>query len=158
MEDDTRTARPCVVQAARSAQVGRTVHESPTRLMLMLVVAAAGPAMTSSVPARATRGMVVAEHAGLGHRRRCFAKAERRRCRRRHGVRAAVVHPTAEHRGGGSAVPAEGGRPVAYDFREMAPSGSGPTMFMKDGSVPPRHHEGYLSVGVPGTVAGLHLA
>jgi gamma-glutamyltranspeptidase/glutathione hydrolase len=51
------------------------------------------------------------------------------------------------------------GDAVAYDFRETAPTGSSPTMFLKDGAYDSnRHHWSHLSVGVPGTVAGLHLA
>jgi gamma-glutamyltranspeptidase/glutathione hydrolase len=52
-----------------------------------------------------------------------------------------------------------GQEPVAYDFREMAPSGSHPEMFLQNGQYDARtHHDSYLSIGVPGTVAGLHLA
>jgi gamma-glutamyltranspeptidase / glutathione hydrolase len=73
----------------------------------------------------------------------------------------AVTHPTAGNIGGGGFLvyrPAAG-QPVAYDFREMAPAGSSPSMFMRDGAYDPRlHHWSHLSVGVPGTVAGLHLA
>lgn len=73
----------------------------------------------------------------------------------------AVVHPTAGNIGGGGFLifrPAAGD-PVAYDFREMAPGKASPTMFLQNGTYDVRvHHDGYLSVGVPGTVAGLHLA
>ena len=73
----------------------------------------------------------------------------------------AVVHPTAGNIGGGGFLvyrPAEG-QAVAYDFRERAPAKSSPTMFLKDGKYDSSlHHKSYLSVGVPGTVAGLYLA
>jgi len=73
----------------------------------------------------------------------------------------AVTHPAAGNIGGGGFLllrPAQG-EPVAYDFREKAPSGASPTMFLKDGAYDAeRHHESHLAVGVPGTVAGLHLA
>ena len=73
----------------------------------------------------------------------------------------AVTHPTAGNIGGGGFIvyrPASG-EPVAYDFREMAPAKSHPTMFMKDGKYDfDIHHNSHISVGVPGTVAGLHLA
>jgi gamma-glutamyltranspeptidase / glutathione hydrolase len=73
----------------------------------------------------------------------------------------AVVHPTAGNIGGGGFMvyrPAKGDA-VAYDFREVAPAGSAPTMFLKDGKYSAEvHHNSHLSVGVPGTVAGLHLA
>src|SRR6476620_11085379 len=73
----------------------------------------------------------------------------------------AVVHPTAGNIGGGGFLvyrPAKGDA-VAYDFREVAPAKASPTMFMKDGTYSAElHHNSYLAVGVPGTVAGLHLA
>src|SRR5450759_1150994 len=63
----------------------------------------------------------------------------------------AVVHPTAGNIGGGGFLvyrPASG-EPVAYDFREMAPGQSSPTMFLKDGKYSAQmHHDSYLSVGV----------
>lgn len=73
----------------------------------------------------------------------------------------AVVHPTAGNIGGGGLMlvrPATG-KPLAYDFREMAPAKASPTMFLKDGKYDSTlHHNSHLSVGVPGTVAGLHAA
>ena len=73
----------------------------------------------------------------------------------------AVVHPTAGNIGGGGFIvyrPAKG-EAVAYDFREMAPAKASPTMFLTDGKYSAElHHNSYLAVGVPGTVAGLHLA
>jgi gamma-glutamyltranspeptidase/glutathione hydrolase len=73
----------------------------------------------------------------------------------------AVTHPTAGNIGGGGFLVyrSAAGETAAYDFREMAPSRSAPTMFLKDGKYDAEtHHNSYLSVGVPGTVAGLHLA
>jgi gamma-glutamyltranspeptidase/glutathione hydrolase len=73
----------------------------------------------------------------------------------------AVIHPAAGNIGGGGflLLRPSSGDPSAYDFRETAPRGSSPTMFLREGSYDPNvHHEGYLSVGVPGTVAGLYLA
>jgi len=73
----------------------------------------------------------------------------------------AVVHPTAGNIGGGGFLlfrPHEGA-PVAYDFRETAPTGSHPEMWLEDGEYSfRRHHLSHLSVGVPGTVDGLYLA
>ncbi|HSK10987.1 MAG TPA: gamma-glutamyltransferase [Vicinamibacterales bacterium] len=73
----------------------------------------------------------------------------------------AVTHPTAGNIGGGGFIvfrPAAG-TPAAYDFREMAPGRATPTMFLENGKYSDRlHHDSHLSVGVPGTVAGLHLA
>lgn len=73
----------------------------------------------------------------------------------------AVTHPTAGNIGGGGFLlyRSADGHADAYDFREVAPAGASPTMFMREGRYDPDvHHRGYLAVGVPGTVAGLHLA
>ncbi len=73
----------------------------------------------------------------------------------------AVTHPTAGNIGGGGFIVyrPSAGDPVAYDFREMAPARASATMFIKDGKYSSDlHHNSYLAVGVPGTVAGLHLA
>ena len=73
----------------------------------------------------------------------------------------AVVHPTAGNIGGGGFLllrPAKGPAAV-YDFREQAPAAATPTMFLKDGKYSSElHHDSPLSVGVPGTVAGLNMA
>jgi gamma-glutamyltranspeptidase / glutathione hydrolase len=73
----------------------------------------------------------------------------------------AVTHPAAGNLGGGGFLlhrPANG-EPAAYDFREKAPAAATATMFLENGVYDERlHHESYRSVGVPGTVAGLHLA
>ena len=73
----------------------------------------------------------------------------------------AVVHPSAGNIGGGGFLlhrPARG-EAVVYDFRETAPAAASPTMFLREGRYDEdRHHRGHLSVGVPGSVAGLHLA
>jgi gamma-glutamyltranspeptidase / glutathione hydrolase len=73
----------------------------------------------------------------------------------------AVTHPTAGNIGGGGFIvfrPAAG-EPVTYDFREKAPAKSSPTMWMKGGKYSAElHHNSHMAVGVPGTVAGLHLA
>ncbi len=73
----------------------------------------------------------------------------------------AVTHPTAGNIGGGGFIVyrPSSGEPVTYDFREMAPAKSSPTMFVKDGKYSfDLHHNSHISVGVPGTVAGLHMA
>ncbi len=73
----------------------------------------------------------------------------------------AVTHPTGGNIGGGGFLvlrPAKG-EPAAYDFREMAPARATPTMFLRDGKYDhDLHHDSHLAVGVPGTVAGLHMA
>jgi gamma-glutamyltranspeptidase/glutathione hydrolase len=73
----------------------------------------------------------------------------------------AVTHPMAGNIGGGGFLVFRSatGDAIAYDFRETAPTGSLPTMFLKSGKYDSEiHHRSHLSVGVPGTVAGLHVA
>src|SRR6185503_15859982 len=73
----------------------------------------------------------------------------------------AVTHPTAGNIGGGGFIVyrAANGDAVAYDFRETAPAKASATMFVRDGKYDSElHHKSHLAVGVPGTVAGLHLA
>jgi gamma-glutamyltranspeptidase/glutathione hydrolase len=134
-------------------------------LLIALGGAAPPPAEAGpSQPVRARKGMVVSQHQmasevgaavlqkGGGAVDAAVATA----------FALAVVHPTAGNIGGGGflLVRPVAGEAAAYDFREQAPSAASPTMFLdasgkysKD-----RHHEGHLSVGVPGTVAGLHMA
>jgi gamma-glutamyltranspeptidase / glutathione hydrolase len=73
----------------------------------------------------------------------------------------AVTHPAAGNIGGGGFIvyrPTTG-EPVSYDFREIGPSRSSPEMWLKDGKYDfETHHNSHMSVGVPGTVAGLHMA
>jgi len=134
----------------------------------LLLVALACAALTltagaSSVPTRAQRGMVASQNEvaskigadaiGAGGTAVDAAVAT--------AFALAVVHPTAGNIGGGGFIvyrPAKG-EPVAYDFREVAPAQASPTMFLKDSKYSAElHHNSYLAVGVPGTVAGLHLA
>ncbi|RPJ51498.1 MAG: gamma-glutamyltransferase, partial [Acidobacteria bacterium] len=73
----------------------------------------------------------------------------------------AVTHPTAGNIGGGGFIVYRpvSGEPDAYDFREMAPAKAAADMFLRDGGYDEDlHHYSHLSVGVPGSVAGLHLA
>jgi gamma-glutamyltranspeptidase / glutathione hydrolase len=73
----------------------------------------------------------------------------------------AVTHPTAGNIGGGGFLVyrAANGQATSYDFREAAPAGASAEMWLKDGKYDfDLHHNSHRSVGVPGTVAGLHLA
>jgi gamma-glutamyltranspeptidase/glutathione hydrolase len=74
----------------------------------------------------------------------------------------AVTHPAAGNIGGGGFLifRPRAGDPAAYDFREMAPAKAHPKMWLdeKGEYSYQKHHESHLAVGVPGTVAGLHLA
>jgi len=132
-------------------------------LAAVLLVPAAGLAAAATVPARARNGMVasqnfVASQVGIealwdGGNAVDAAVAT--------AFALAVTHPSAGNIGGGGFLiyrpPSDPA--VAYDFRETAPAGASPTMFLKDGVYDAeRHHDSHLSVGVPGTVAGLHMA
>ena len=73
----------------------------------------------------------------------------------------AVVHPEAGNIGGGGflLLRQKTGASAVYDFREQAPAAAAPTMFLSNGRYDrERHHQSPVAVGVPGTVAGLHLA
>jgi gamma-glutamyltranspeptidase/glutathione hydrolase len=132
-------------------------------LLLFLAVLSVVTLLASSMPVRARRGMVASQSeiastigadaikAGGNAIDAAVATA----------FALAVVHPTAGNIGGGGFLvyrPASGDA-VSYDFREAAPVKSSATMFLKDGKYNAEmHHNSYLAVGVPGTVAGLHLA
>ncbi len=129
----------------------------------LMLAAGAGPAFAQSQPARARSAMVVSQNA--------IASEIGAQALRDGGtaidaavataLALAVTHPTAGNIGGGGFIvfrPAAGA-PQVYDFREMAPARATATMFLKEGAYSSElHHDSYLSVGVPGTVAGLHLA
>jgi gamma-glutamyltranspeptidase/glutathione hydrolase len=74
----------------------------------------------------------------------------------------AVTLPEAGNIGGGGflVVLLPDGSSTSFDFRERAPAAARADMFLgKDGKYDPKlHHWSHLAVGVPGTVAGLHLA
>ncbi len=74
----------------------------------------------------------------------------------------AVVYPSGGNIGGGGFLVYHGadGTVTTFNFREKAPLAATPTMFLgADGEVRDNsNHDGPLSIGVPGTVAGLALA
>jgi gamma-glutamyltranspeptidase/glutathione hydrolase len=74
----------------------------------------------------------------------------------------AVVYPTAGNIGGGGFLVYHdtAGRVTAFNFREKAPLAATERMYLdENGEIRDNaNHEGLLSVGVPGTVAGLWLA
>lgn len=74
----------------------------------------------------------------------------------------AVTHPEAGNIGGGGFIVLmkSDGAVTTFDFREKAPLAASPTMFLdENGNIrDDSNHEGLLSVGVPGTVAGLYQA
>ncbi|HEY7516041.1 MAG TPA: gamma-glutamyltransferase [Vicinamibacteria bacterium] len=132
-------------------------------LSLLLCLSFAGRAEAASPPIRARSGMVasqstIASQVGLDVLAEGGSAVDAAVAT---AFALAVTHPAAGNVGGGGFLlyrPAKG-EAAAYDFRETAPTGSTPTMFLKDGKYDAvRHHDSHLAVGVPGTVAGLHLA
>ena len=126
----------------------------------MLVVAALG---ASSLPTRARHGMVVAREpiaaaVGVDVLRDGGSAVDAAVAT---AFALAVTFPFAGNIGGGGFAvyrPASGS-PIAYDFREVAPAAASPEMFIVDGEYDAElHHNSHVAVGVPGTVAGLHLA
>ncbi|HSR50361.1 MAG TPA: gamma-glutamyltransferase [Acidobacteriota bacterium] len=79
------------------------------------------------------------------------------------GFALAVVHPAAGNIGGGGFMvlhDAQQGREYTVDYREMAPAAAHRDMYLDEEgkAVPERSRMGYLASGVPGSVAGMHLA
>ena len=74
----------------------------------------------------------------------------------------AVTHPSAGNIGGGGFLVYHGadGTTTSFNFREQAPLAASETMYvdLSGGVRANANHDGPLSVGVPGTVAGLWLA
>jgi gamma-glutamyltranspeptidase / glutathione hydrolase len=117
----------------------------------------------STVPVRAQHGMVVAqdEIAAEVGRTVLVEGGNAMDAAVATAFALAVTHPAAGNIGGGGFLVyrSGGGESVAYDFRETAPAGVTEGMFLRDGQYDrDRHQYSHLAVGVPGTVAGLHLA
>jgi gamma-glutamyltranspeptidase/glutathione hydrolase len=78
------------------------------------------------------------------------------------GFALAVVHPAAGNLGGGGfmVIRLTNGTTVTIDYREKAPKAAHERMYLNDRGelIENLNHEGYLAIGVPGTVAGLILA
>lgn len=78
------------------------------------------------------------------------------------GLALAVVHPAAGNIGGGGfmIVSTAKGEVTAFDFREKAPLKASSSMYVDSSGnyVDDLNHEGWLSIGVPGTIAGFDLA
>ncbi len=78
------------------------------------------------------------------------------------GFALAVTHPAAGNIGGGGfmVIRFPDGKATTIDFREKAPLGAHPEMFLdENGEYSARiHHSSHIAVGVPGTVAGFALA
>src|SRR5690242_11704875 len=79
------------------------------------------------------------------------------------GFAMAVTYPRAGNIGGGGFMIvhlAKDNRDIAIDYRETAPAAASETMFLdsQGNADPDKSRDSALSVGVPGTVAGLALA
>ncbi|MEQ9307831.1 MAG: gamma-glutamyltransferase [Balneolaceae bacterium] len=74
----------------------------------------------------------------------------------------AVTHPQAGNIGGGGFIVFlnSEGESTTIDFREKAPLAASVDMYLDENGnyIDDLNHEGLLSIGVPGTVAGMHLA
>ncbi len=128
-----------------------------------LILFAASRAFAGSIPTQASNGMVVSQNSiasqvGVDTLRDSGAAVDAAVAT---AFALAVTHPAAGNIGGGGFIvyrPASG-EPITYDFRERAPAAATQDMWLVDGKYDPvRHHESHLAVGVPGTVAGLHMA
>ena len=155
-----------VDRACAAPFLGVRVAASRTslRLAAMLLACAAEAAAGPAAPVRARLGMVVCQNA-LASQVGAKVLAEGGSAVDAAVATAfalAVVHPIAGNIGGGGFLLSRtgDGKAEAYDFRETAPAGASPRMFLDEsgGYDATRHHDSHLSVGVPGTVAGLHLA
>ena len=132
-------------------------------LLSTLTLLSGSHAWAGSEPARASRGMVVSQDStasriGVDVLREGGTAIDAAVAT---AFALAVTHPTAGNVGGGGFLVyrPSSGEPVAYDFRERAPAAATATMWIENGKYDRRrHHESHLAVGVPGTVAGLHLA
>ena len=78
------------------------------------------------------------------------------------GLALAVVHPAAGNIGGGGfmIVYTAKGEVTTFDFREKAPLAASATMYVDSAGqyIPRLNHDGWLAIGVPGTIAGFDLA
>ncbi len=150
-----------------SLKIGRESFGFPARLFmaLMLLVLAARAALAASpVPQGAERGMVVSSHRlaseiGVAELKQGGNAVDAAIAA---AYALAVTFPEAGNLGGGGfmLVRMADGRESFIDFRETAPAAATRDMFLDaSGSpVPLLSTRGYLSAGIPGTVAGLELA
>ncbi len=142
----------------------RTIHRSALVLAAGAMLALPLAAQSGRTPAPARNGMVVSNH---------FLASEAGRDVLREGGNAidaavatafalAVTLPSAGNIGGGGFIVyhTAAGMATTFNFREKAPAAATERMYLgPDGEVRnDSNHEGLLSVGVPGTVAGLWAA
>ncbi|MDP2959652.1 MAG: gamma-glutamyltransferase [Longimicrobiales bacterium] len=158
-----------------------TMRSLPSRLLLgvpllavllALTPAPAAPPATDSVarrpqsaePVRAPSGMVVSEHwlASEVGRDVLAAGGNAVDAAIATGLALAVTHPSAGNIGGGGfmVIRFPNGSATTVDFREKAPLGAYPQMWLDaQGEYSSQtHHNSHKAVGVPGTVAGFDKA
>ncbi|MHB1195046.1 MAG: gamma-glutamyltransferase [Longimicrobiales bacterium] len=140
--------------------------------LLALTPATAAPPAADSVarapqaaePVRAAHGMVASEHwlASEAGRDVLAAGGNAVDAAIATGLALAVTHPSAGNIGGGGfmVIRFPNGTATTLDFREKAPLGAFPEMWLDEsGKYSSRiHHNSLRSVGVPGTVAGFDKA
>ncbi len=133
-------------------------------LVLLFFGFASAQAGGAKSPVRAKNGMVVSAHhlasqAGVEILKKGGNAVDAAIAT---GLALAVVHPAAGNIGGGGfmIVFTNKGEVTAFDFREKAPLAAQEGMYVdaKGNYVKDLNHEGYLAVGVPGTIAGFDLA
>jgi len=140
-------------------------------VLLALTPAPSGPAPADSTrarqavePVRAAHGMVVSEHwlASEVGRDVLAAGGNAVDAAIATGLALAVVHPSAGNIGGGGffVIRLPNGSVTSFDFREKAPLGADPKMWLdENGEYSSQiHHNSHKAVGVPGTVAGFDKA
>ena len=115
-------------------------------------------------PVRAASGMVVSEHwlASEAGRDVLAAGGNAGDAAVATGFALAVTHPSAGNIGGGGfmVIRFPNGTSTTIDFREKAPLGADPRMWLNAQGEYSRetHHDSHKAVGVPGTVAGFDKA
>lgn len=142
----------------------RQLNLATLALTALLAVAASVADAASPAPQGAERGMVVSSHrlaseAGVDVLRKGGNAVDAAIAT---AYALAVTFPEAGNLGGGGfmLVRMADGRETFVDFRETAPAAATQTMFLdaSGNPVPLLSTRGYLSAGIPGTVAGLELA
>ena len=153
------------ISAIAKASVGLRSTSLLTRFAVVLLVLAASSADAASpAPQGAEHGMVVSSHrlaseAGVAVLREGGNAVDAAIAT---AYALAVTFPEAGNLGGGGfmLIRMADGRETFIDFRETAPAAATRTMFLDASGmpVPLLSTRGYLSAGIPGTVAGLELA
>jgi len=132
--------------------------------MALIVPPPAAVQGTAGHPVRARKGMVVSSHylasqVGIDILRKGGNAVDAAIAV---GYALAVTHPGAGNIGGGGFLIARmaSGDTRTFNFREKAPAAAHPRMFLNEKGEydEEKHHNSWLSVGVPGTVAGFALA